>query len=275
MLGSVSAAFEQCRLVISCHAGLCHLVCRGGRLGARLPAGADPSQSRTRRANGLFRLLLLSHRPALPQTRAETDAPLGNVLKRIPLSNHSPCKVCPLLCHPEQLSELSSGQLLVKRTVVGGKGVPLTLAQALSFGKPPFTSATPFPPATALPLQRPSPVCHPERSRGICSSADLTWKRGISTCHRFASRPERSGVEGIRRFSSPLHKYLSGNQADSTPEYTAMPATASTPIASSASISPCSRMPPATISCRFVNCFNRCATSIGKPCIVPSRSICV
>jgi hypothetical protein len=34
MLGSVSAAFEQCRLVISCHARLCHLVCAGGGLGA-------------------------------------------------------------------------------------------------------------------------------------------------------------------------------------------------------------------------------------------------
>jgi hypothetical protein len=33
MLGSVSAAFKQCRLVISCHAGLCHLVCSGGRVG--------------------------------------------------------------------------------------------------------------------------------------------------------------------------------------------------------------------------------------------------
>src|ERR1700730_9518574 len=73
MLGSVSAAFKQCRLVISSHAGLCHLVCCGGRLGPRLPPGAVPSQSRTSRAYGLFRLLLLSYRPALPQTRAKTD----------------------------------------------------------------------------------------------------------------------------------------------------------------------------------------------------------
>jgi len=28
-------------------------------------------------------------------------------------------------------------------------------------------------------------LCHPERSRGICSSADLSWKRGISPRHRF------------------------------------------------------------------------------------------
>jgi hypothetical protein len=35
-----------------------------------------------------------------------------------------------------------------------------------------------FHPAAALSLQRPSPFCHPERSRGICSSADLSWKRG-------------------------------------------------------------------------------------------------
>ena len=43
-------------------------------------------------------------------------------------------------------------------------------------------------------------------------------------------------------------------QAFRTPEYTAIPATASTPIASSASISACSRIPPATISCRWVLC---------------------
>jgi hypothetical protein len=30
--------------------------------------------------------------------------------------------------------------------------------------------------ANALSLQQPSPFCHPERSRGICSSADLSWK---------------------------------------------------------------------------------------------------
>ena len=40
-------------------------------------------------------------------------------------------------------------------------------------------------------------------------------------------------------------------QVERTPEYTAIPATASTPIASRASISACSRMPPATISCRL------------------------
>jgi hypothetical protein len=59
------------------------------------------------------------------------------------------------------------------------------------------------------------------------------------------------------------------------PEYTAIPATASTPIASRASISVCSRMPPATISCRRVVSLSPLATSRGKPCIVPSRSMCV
>jgi hypothetical protein len=34
----------------------------------------------------------------------------------------------------------------------------------------------PCPLATVLSLQSPSPFCDPERSRGICSSADLSWK---------------------------------------------------------------------------------------------------
>jgi hypothetical protein len=32
--------------------------------------------------------------------------------------------------------------------------------------------------ATALAVQRPFPFCHPECNRGICSSADPSWKRG-------------------------------------------------------------------------------------------------
>jgi hypothetical protein len=34
------------------------------------------------------------------------------------------------------------------------------------------------------------PLCHPERSRGICSSADLSWK---------CFSAERSGVESLPR----------------------------------------------------------------------------
>ena len=34
-------------------------------------------------------------------------------------------------------------------------------------------------PATTLSEPLPFPICHPERSRGICGSADLSWKRGI------------------------------------------------------------------------------------------------
>jgi hypothetical protein len=33
-------------------------------------------------------------------------------------------------------------------------------------------------------LNRCAFLCHPERSRGICSSADLSWKHGISSRHR-------------------------------------------------------------------------------------------
>ena len=39
-----------------------------------------------------------------------------------------------------------------------------------------FINNCPFLYATAFSLQQPSPFCHPERSRGICSSADLSWK---------------------------------------------------------------------------------------------------
>jgi hypothetical protein len=63
--------------------------------------------------------------------------------------------------------------------------------------------------------------------------------------------------------------------ASIAPEYTAMPATASTPIASSASTSPRSLIPPATINCRAVQARRMAATSIGNPCIVPSVSTCV
>jgi hypothetical protein len=66
---------------------------------------------------------------------------------------------------------------------------------ALSLQQPPFPYSNrpflqqpPFPTATALSLQLPSPICHPERSRGICSSADLSWKcfrqRSLNTCLR-------------------------------------------------------------------------------------------
>jgi hypothetical protein len=53
---------------------------------------------------------------------------------------------------------------------------PFPSAIALSFCNRSFLLQSLFPPATALSLQLPSPFCHPERSRGICSSADLSWK---------------------------------------------------------------------------------------------------
>jgi hypothetical protein len=33
--------------------------------------------------------------------------------------------------------------------------------------------------------------CHPERSRGICSSADLSWKGHTASQTELSSRPER------------------------------------------------------------------------------------
>jgi hypothetical protein len=36
-----------------------------------------------------------------------------------------------------------------------------------------------------LSMERRPFLCHPERSRGICSSADLSWKRRISSHDKF------------------------------------------------------------------------------------------
>ena len=33
------------------------------------------------------------------------------------------------------------------------------------------------------PWKRPSPLCHPEQRRGICSSADHSWKTFFRQCH--------------------------------------------------------------------------------------------
>jgi hypothetical protein len=43
--------------------------------------------------------------------------------------------------------------------------------------------------ATTLFEPLPFPVCHPERSRGICSSADLSWKLGIRWSKRICISP--------------------------------------------------------------------------------------
>ena len=76
----------------------------------------------------------------------------------------------------------------------------------------------------------------------------------------------------MRSSLRPSHK---NDQASMAPEYTAMPATASTPMASSASTSASSLMPPATINCFAVQARRTAATSMGKPVIVPSVSTCV
>jgi hypothetical protein len=47
--------------------------------------------------------------------------------------------------------------------------------------------------ATALSFLRPSPFCHPERSRGICSSTDPSWKNA-PTPFTFVFRGKRSAI---------------------------------------------------------------------------------
>src|SRR5580704_13657883 len=41
-------------------------------------------------------------------------------------------------------------------------------------------------PALLFMDRRPLP-CHPERSRGICGVADLSWKNEILSCHKFVN----------------------------------------------------------------------------------------
>jgi hypothetical protein len=66
-----------------------------------------------------------------------------------------------------------------------GEGLPLPLTQALSVEKPPF------PPATALSLQLPSPFCHPERTRISCCTA-LIGDPGCGSLQREPHAPDRS-----------------------------------------------------------------------------------
>jgi len=123
-------------------------------------------------------------------------------------------------------------------------------------------------------------LCHPERSRGICSppsgaqrfrsTTDLTFvippvrravepNPGVPTArhHRWprvrlslkeADEPSQrhralQEIRGKRRDLQFTFSKQSPDQVARMPEYTAIPATASTPISSRASISDCSRMP--------------------------------
>jgi hypothetical protein len=52
----------------------------------------------------------------------------------------------------------------------------LSFPYSLSFSTALSVPCRPSVSATALSLQPPSPFCHPERSRGICGSADHSWK---------------------------------------------------------------------------------------------------
>jgi hypothetical protein len=111
--------------------------------------------------------------------------------------------------------------------------------------------------------------------RAVLSSPAFREIRGISLAFREIWGTRQSLVGTEKRGLRKDHNHRDRSQVAKIPEYTAIPATASTPIASRASISTCSRIPPATISRRLVVRFSRCATSRGNPCIVPSRSICV
>ena len=85
----------------------------------------------------------------------------------------------------------------------------------------PFDTRVPYPLATVLSFQLPSPICHSERSRGICSSADLSWKRGIQCSSRTLTSSkepgscpwESGGIEAHSRFLASLRRKTSRPRA--------------------------------------------------------------
>jgi hypothetical protein len=91
---------------------------------------------------------------------------------------------CPLLCHPESpvtfLIPHKNGYCR-RRGGVKGKRVSATPTTTLSLGNGPLSFNNPL-------------LCHPERSRGICSSADPSW---------ICFSTERSGLERSAAFGAP------------------------------------------------------------------------
>jgi hypothetical protein len=77
---------------------------------------------------------------------------------------------------PEGTAELSPGRSpgykFKARQVPQGrlKSCPNAICRMPRFSNCPFIQQPPFHPATALSLQRPSPFCHPEGNREICSA---------------------------------------------------------------------------------------------------------
>jgi hypothetical protein len=72
------------------------------------------------------------------------------------------------------------------------------------------------------------PFCHPERSRGICSSADLSWKCRILFHHEFVISPARAcrGTGACRSgdICGPLFPEITRTQQmEHTPPRTAHP----------------------------------------------------
>jgi hypothetical protein len=131
-------------------------------------------------------------------------------------------QISPLRCAPVEMTNLLQGHDLVsmrqrrqslKKFVISTEGIMeqwatqgderRSIQQLLSMA------------SNCFPWNRYPTLCHPERSRGICSSTGLSWKcfrQGVTQCrglrfqpllgkelHRsqtdLSSRPERSGVE--------------------------------------------------------------------------------
>src|ERR1700733_3341763 len=102
----------------------------------------------------------------------EVDIPVGHH-SREPLHDLSHLKRRQLLLLEKKTADPSASLGMTKRRgllqVEGGRQRKGQLLKGLPDPPPPC------PLATVPSLQQPSPFCHPERSRGICSAADPSW----------------------------------------------------------------------------------------------------
>jgi hypothetical protein len=125
--------------------------------------------------------------------RSHQRAPTQGNEKRIPSGKPLSMEAPPPLCHPTSLTNLSSRP---ERSVVERSAVQRTFRGNVSRPErswswsPPKGMKKRIPSGKPLSMEAPPPTCHPERSRGICSSTDLSWKC-FSTAR---SRVERSAV---------------------------------------------------------------------------------
>jgi hypothetical protein len=86
-------------------------------------------------------------------------------MNRLLSSNRSPWKRHPLLCHPERSRGICSSADLALLSMEASPSPLSSRAQPRDLQFSGLSNCSPW--------KRRPPLCHPERSRGICGSADL------------------------------------------------------------------------------------------------------